>query len=328
VGQGEKEVSARAPAHLLAPVDRRGEAGALVAAGAGWLYGGALPREWARRYPDIVPLNQRTFGSAQFSSLEELAEAIGETRERGGRFALVLNAPFYLEEQLPLALELAGFAQRAGAEAAIVGDPGLISVLRGAVPSLAIHLSTMAMAANPAAVELFRGMGMTRLILPRHLALGEIAALARSSPGTDFEAFLLVGKCPNVEGACSFLHDSPAQAWPCEWPFAASFADGSPLPPDLAAGLAPLRQSERRDACGLCALPALLAAGVTGFKVVGRGAPTARKVALVEAAARGLEAATAAGPAWMEECRRSYRSLFGRGCGARSCYYPELWEAG
>jgi putative protease len=319
----------RGTPHVLAPVNGRGEVALLLEAGASWLYGGALPREWERRYPQIVPLNQRTFASAQFSSLEDLAAAIGETGERGGRFALVLNAPFYLEEQLSLALELAAFAARSGAAAAIVGDPGLIGILRAEVPSLALHLSSMGMACNPAAAALFRGLGVERIIIPRHLALAEVAALAAGAPGAEFEAFLMVGKCPNVEGACSFLHDSPSQRWPCEWSWSASAPDGSPLTPHLAAGLAPPAQEERRDACGLCALPALLAAGVTGFKVVGRGAPAARKAALVTAASRALAEAGGRGVddgAWRRECRRAYGLLFAHRCTARSCYYPELWE--
>jgi len=318
------------PLHLLAPVDRLEEVAPLIEAGARWLYGGALPRLWVARYPAIVPLNQRTFGSAQFPSLEELSAAIAETRSLGGRFALVLNAPFYLSQQVPLALEVASAAAAAGAEAVIAGDPGLIRSLADARLPLAIHLSVMGMAANPAAVAMFSRLGVTRVILPRHLRLAEIAALAAGSPGVEFEAFLLVGKCPNAEGACTFLHDSTAGRWPCEWPFVPSFADGSPLPPGVAAGCAPPTQEERRDSCGLCALPDLVSAGVVGFKVVGRGAPTSRKTAMVGAASRALAASAGerrGDAAWRETCRRSYRDLFGRPCAGRACYYPELWEA-
>ncbi len=328
--------------HVLAPVDGRGEVAVLLAAGASWLYGGALPREWARRYPSIIPLNQRTFASAQFPGLAEMEEAIHETRERGGHFALVLNAPFYLGEQIPLALTLARSAAGAGAEAVIAGDPGLLRALGREGLPLALHLSVMGLAHNPAAVSCFHRLGVTRVILPRHLDLAQAAALAESSPEVEFEAFLFVGNCPNVEGVCSFLHDSPAQRWPCEWPFTAAFADGASLPASVAGGCFPIRGEERRDACGLCALPALRKAGVSGFKVVGRGAPTARKAALVEAAARALavlEAGEGTGggeggeggrekAGWGERCRATYRFLFGHACSRRSCYYPALWERG
>ncbi len=314
---------------LAAPVDKLSEVEPLLAAGASWLYGGALPRDYARRFPAIVPLNQRTFASAQFPALPELGEAISLTRARGGSFALVLNAPFYLAAQVPVAVELASFAASRGAAAAIVGDPGLLRVLRREVPSLDLHLSVMGLAHNPEAASLMAEEGATRIILPRHLALAEISSLTGFSPPLEWEAFLLVGRCPNVEGVCSFLHDSPRQSWPCEWEYAATSLDGGPLDPGLVEAFAPLPGADRRDACGLCALPQLLAAGVTCFKIVGRGAPTARKLSLVRAAAALAAAGEGkGGEEWRRSCGTRYQGLFGRPCSRRSCYYPEVWMDG
>lgn len=307
---------------ILAPVDREEEVAPLLDAGAHWLYGGCVPVSWGERYPATVPLNQRTFASAQFDSLEGLARAVRLTEEGGGRFALTLNAPFYMDSQVEAALEMARFAEGKGASALIVGDPGLIRRLGAEGIGLPIHLSTMAVASNPAAVRFFADMGVRRVILPRFLDVGDIKALLRDVPDMEFEAFILVGKCPNIEGLCSFLHDSPDRRWPCEWPVSISCADGEAPPEDVCRAVDGTRLSDRRDACGLCALPALVEAGVSAFKVVGRGAPTERKVGLVRALSTSFSGMDDPAGDWTAACRDTFQALFGHPCTAHNCYYP------
>ena len=210
-------MSEKSSPQILAPVNALHEVEPLLEAGAHWLYGGVLPQEWADRFPSTVLLNQRTFANAQFASMTEFKEAVSNTQDKGGNFALTLNAPFYMDEQMPLALQLARWAADAGAGALIVADPGLMISLSEAGITLPLHLSTMGIAANPASVRLYADMGATRVILPRFLNLAQISSLTAAQPSMEFEAFILVGKCPHIEGLCTFIHDSPDQRWPCEW---------------------------------------------------------------------------------------------------------------
>ncbi len=307
---------------ILAPVDRAGEVAPLLEAGADWLYGGCVPASWSARFPSFVSLNQRTFASAQFDTLDALAAAVKSIVDNGRRFALTLNAPFYMDSQMEAAVELARFAQGIGVSALIAGDPGLIRRLSHEGIDVPLHLSTMAVAANPDAVRLFAGMGVKRVILPRFLDVPAIGSLAREAPEVEFEAFILVGKCPNIEGVCSFLHDSPDGRWPCEWPISATLADGTAPPENVCRGIDGTRLSDRRDACGLCDLPDLVGAGVSAFKIVGRGAPTDRKVALVRALSESMQRTDDFSGDWPEICREKFRDLFGHACTAHNCYYP------
>ena len=310
---------------ILAPVNDVGEVKPLLEAGAHWLYGGCLPRQWSQRYPATVPLNQRTFASAQIRSLEDLSTVVSLTNEVGGRFALTLNAPFLMDEQYPPALELARLAEDMGVCALIVADPGLVRVIRQEGINLPIHLSTMAVASNSSAVDLFRSMGVQRIVLPRFLDLKEVASLCAESPQIDFEVFILVGKCPHIEGMCSFLHDSSAGRWPCEWAYSVTCADGSAPPEGIGPAIDGVRTTDRRDGCGLCALPALIKAGVSTFKIVGRGASQERKVSLVKALSETVEQMPGdPDEDWFAHCREVYSSLFGKACLAHNCYFTEI----
>lgn len=310
---------------ILAPVNALEEVTPLMEAGAHWLYGGVLPAEWADRFPSTVLLNQRTFASAQFPSMAQLRDAVRRTLEHGGSFALTLNAPFYMDEQLPLVVELARWAVHAGIGALIVADPGLIVRLGDEGIELPLHLSTMGVAANAHSVRFYVDQGITRVILPRFLRLEQIAVLTAAMPSVEYEAFILVGKCPNIEGTCTFLHDSPDRRWPCEWEWDLADEAGDRPPLNISGHFSGIRESDRRDGCGLCALPALKAAGVSTFKVVGRGAPLQRKLQLVGQLSRLLgEVPAQPGEAWFRTCRESYHALYGHRCCEHNCYYPEI----
>jgi putative protease len=310
---------------ILAPVNALEEVTPLMEAGAHWLYGGVLPSEWADRFPSTVLLNQRTFASAQFPSMSQLEDAVQRTREHGGAFALTLNAPFYMDEQMPLVVELGRWAEDAGVGALIVADPGLIVSLRDEGIELPLHLSTMGIAANAHSVKFYAAQGITRIILPRFLSLAQISTLTAAMPSVEYEAFILVGKCPHIEGLCTFAHDSPDRRWPCEWEWDLADEDGDRPPVNISGHFSGTRESDRRDGCGLCALPALKAAGVSIFKVVGRGAPLQRKIHLVGQLSR-LLGETPAHPdeAWLMKCKESYRELYGHLCSEHNCYYPEV----
>jgi len=281
------------PPEILAPVNTLDEVGPLLEAGADWLYGGVLPREWRNRYPSTVLLNQRTFASAQFSSMSELAAAVKRTRDAAGFFALTLNAPFYMDEQIPPVLDIVRWAAGNGVSAIIAADPGL----------------------------------MTRVILPRSLTTEQIASLIRQAPEVEYEAFILVGRCPNIEGLCTFEHDSPSGRWPCEWEWTLS-KEGGGLPPEpVMAHFDGIKAAGRRQGCGLCALLVLTAAGVGAFKIVGRGASSSRKVGLVRQVKRLIKLADGEpDDGWVEECLWAYKQMFGHPCSIHDCYYPEFRE--
>lgn len=319
---------------ILSPVDRLEEVALLVDAGADELYAGVAPDSWT---DELLSPNQRTFASAQFSSEAQLAMAIEVAAARAVSLHLTLNAPSYTAE---IYGELTALAQRAngwGVESFIVGDPGLMVRMHELDSSLKITLSTMAGTMNRGWLDYYRTLGLYRAVFARHLNIAEMASLVRAGQGLEFEAFVLIGKCPNEEAFCSFQHVSSTKRWPCEIDYQLSeepsttaasksmtleniVSDNSPPQHPLAVWNQRWRGVERRFGCGLCALDELKRIGVKVAKLVGRGGPTKCKVANVELVRRfisgeGVDRA---------EAMAAYVERFGSPCTPEVCYFPEL----
>jgi len=316
--------------HLVSPIDRAEEAEALLQAGADELYGGVVPPEWERRFGQIGSLNQRTFAQAQLGSFDALARVIGTLRRYGKPFSLTLNAPFYTGEQYPLLEKLVLEAAEIGISGVILADPGLLRVLRRSSPQLEYHVSTLAHAGNAETLRFFQALGATRAVIPRHLGTAAVSALVEAVPGMRLDVFILVGKCPNTEGLCTFHHVRDDRVWPCEIPYRIEPRDSLAGPLLLAARerQRSWAESDRRHGCGLCALPELLKGGIHGLKLVGRGGSTAMKVANLQLVKRFLDKAAGglAPDVYREEARVAHRQRFGSPCAPNVCYYPEFCQ--
>jgi len=314
---------------IISPVDNAAEAPALINAGANELYGGYVPPLWQQRFGLLASVNQRTFAGAQIDSYADLCQVVASCRALGADFALTLNAPFYTDEQLPLLLDYVAEAVAAGVGSIILADLGLLRRLKKQFPTLLYHASTLAHLGNSAALRFYQGHGIGRAILPRHLTLAEMQQLRQAVPDLPCDAFLLVGKCPNTEGLCSFHHSSSDKIWPCEIPYQIE-----PQSPPASAGLheimaqqARWSQTDRRHGCGLCAIPFLLKAGFDGLKLVGRGAPTRRKLANISLTAEFLRLAAENHDfeGYRQAAIASHQQIFGVSCTENVCYYPELF---
>lgn len=314
---------------IISPVDNAREAPGLLEAGANELYGGYVPTNWQRRFGLLASVNQRTFAGAQIDSYAGLCQVVASCREVGAEFALTLNAPFYTDEQWPLLLDYVAEAVDAGVGSIILADPGLLRRLKEHFPRLHYHASTLAHLGNSAALKFYQRLGIDRAILPRHLTLAEMQHIRQAVPDLPCDAFLLVGKCPNTEGLCSFHHSSPDKIWPCEIPY-----EIEPLRPPASTNLtevmakqASWSQTDRRHGCGLCAIPALRQAGFDGLKLVGRGAPTRRKLANISLVVELLRRASENYDSvrYQQAAMASHQRIFGVSCNENVCYYPELF---
>ena len=316
---------------IISPVDNLAEVEALLDAGADELYGGYVPEHWRRRFSLLASINQRTFAGAQISDASSLAEIIRRAGERGGSFSLTLNAPFYSDAMMPLLDDYVDEAVAAGIRGIILADLGLLRRLRQRHPQLEYHASTLAHLSNSEAVRFYSRQGVSRVIFPRHLTTAEMNEVAQQVPEVRFDAFLLVGKCPNTEGLCTFHHSSPDKIWPCEIPYRISAEQD---PPSAALRRAMAQQAgwsttNRRHGCGLCAIPHLAKSRIYGVKLVGRGAPAAQKVRNLQLARDFIELARQQKDfaAYRRRARQAHRERFGTACSPNVCYYPEFYEA-
>ncbi len=312
---------------LISPIDQLAEAEPLLAAGADELYGGFVPEDWRKHFGLLASINQRTFEGAQIRDFADLQEIVRRAHGRGKRFSLTLNAPFYSDEQMPLLLDYVDRTVAEGIDGIILADLGLLRLLRRRHGGLEYHASTLAHLTNSAAAAFYAAQGIDRVVFPRHLPVAEMAEIAGKLSELRFDAFILIGNCPNCEGLCTFHHSSPDRIWPCEIPYRIEPLT-PPASPTLLAAMA--RQagwahSDRRHGCGLCAIPALARAGIHGLKLVGRGAPAAQKIVNVELVGEFLRrAAEVSDPAdYRRQARAAHLRRFAAACSSRVCYYPE-----
>lgn len=314
---------------ILSPADRAEEAPALIDAGADELYAGYVPPFWAEAFGPVVSCNRRSYEQANVASLEEVDALILAAALRDVPVHVALNAAPIPEGMVPRMVALAADLARRGARGVIVSDLAFLVALRAArVRRLAIHASTLFSAFNGAAVAFLRRAGADRVILARELTVSEIEALAASSLSTPVEVIGLRGRCPNIEGFCTHLHDDPGRTWPCELRYAKAWrGTGDAVPGQVLEAIGRNEGVDRHESCGLCAVPLLERAGVHAFKVVGRGAETARKVAAVAAVREMREWGRNNLPTPAACSLRGmalYREIHRRPCRPENCYFPEF----
>jgi len=317
--------------NIVSPIDHRAEAAALLAAGADELYGGYVPPAWRERFGPIASINQRTFESAQIANYDDLVEIVRQAHDLGATFSLTLNAPYYTAAQLPILLDYVDEAVRAGIDGVILADLGLLRQLRLRHPSLEYHASTLAHLQNSSSAAFFAQQGINRIVFPRHLTIMEMDEIASIDRTLRYDAFMLVGKCPNSEGLCTFHHSSPDKIWPCEIPYSTEPLVSSPSA-RLQQAMTRQRSwssTNRRHGCGLCAIPALLKMGIHGVKLVGRGAATAQKIQNLRLVHDFIALAkTALAPNdYHSRAVAAHQQRFASPCSPNVCYYPEFYEA-
>ncbi len=310
---------------LISPIDHVDEAEALLQSGADELYGGYVPADWQRRFGLLASINQRTFAGAQIDSFSALEQIVRCCNAWGRQFALTLNAPYYSDQQLPLLLEYVTEAAAAGVDSVILADLALLRRLKEEFPQLLFHASTLAHLGNSAAINFYQQQGIERVVLPRHLTIAEMKTII-AAVDVDCDAFLLVGKCPNTEGFCSFHHADSGKIWPCEIAYEIEAVDAVSC--ELQAAIEKQQswaQTDRRHGCGLCAIPHLRQAGIAGLKLVGRGAPKLRKVKNLQLVANFVQLSEQLPFAdYQQRALAAHRRHFGIGCNENVCYYPEL----
>jgi putative protease len=145
--------------------------------------------------------NARNFPGLNFNR-EEMAEGVAFAHARGARVLVAINT-FPRAGGEPLWHRALADAERAGADAVILADIGLLAHAAERHPGLRRHLSVQAAAANPDAINFYAdAFGVKRVVLPRVLTVEEIAAINREVE-VETEVFIFGGLCVMAEGRCS-----------------------------------------------------------------------------------------------------------------------------
>ena len=239
------------PIELLAPARNAATARAAILHGADAVYIGAS-HHGAR--------------AAAGNSVADIAATAELAHLYGARVYVTVNTLVY-DNELAEVEQLAKELYRAGVDALIVQD---MALLRLDLPPIALHASTQCDIRTPEKARFLADAGFSQIVLARECTLEETAAIAAAVPDTPIEAFCHGALCVSYSGDCqaSFATTGrSANRGEC--------AQICRLPYDLTdhAGRVIVRNRHLlslRDLNRSADIAAMLAAGVSSFKIEGR----------------------------------------------------------
>lgn len=220
---------------------------------------------------DAVYIGGSRFGARAYADNPEtdtLLEAIDYVHSKNVRIYLTVNT--LLKEQ-ELTNELYPFLEkyyRAGIDAAIVQDVGVLHFLAAQFPELPVHASTQMTLVSADGAKQLAGYPVTRIVPARELSLNELKELRRDTP-YELECFVHGALCYCYSGQCLFSSMIGGRsgnrgrcAQPCRMPYTVLEENKK-----AAGGIYALSP---KDLCTLDRIPDLVGAGIDSFKIEGR----------------------------------------------------------
>lgn len=277
---------------------------------------------------DAVYLGGSKFGARAFAdNFEETAliQAIEYCHIYGVKVYLTVNTLFRNEEIEELYDYLAPF-YKAGLDAVIVQDLGVMLCIHRWFPELPIHASTQMTITTEYAYTLLKGYGVTRIVPARELSMKEIKSLKIGTEPPEIEVFVQGALCYCYSGQClmsSMLGGRSGNrgrcAQTCRLPYTVFDAAGKRVDTEGAHILSP------KDLCGLEAVPELIRAGVDSFKIEGR-MKKPEYVAVCVRAYRGIVDAVLDGKysdGLVDAYKNEMAEVFNRGGFTKGYYYQK-----
>ena len=223
---------------------------------------------------------------------DELPLAVKYCHDRGVKVYLTCNV-LPRNDELPELPEFLLNAQKAGVDALIISDIGVLAMAKKYVPDMEIHISTQSGIVNYETAKAFYDMGAKRVVTARELKMTEIAEMRANIPeDMDIECFVHGAMCVSFSGRClisNYLVGRDANrgecAQPCRWKYT--------LMEEKRPGqYFPVTEDDSgtfifnsKDMCMIEHIPDMVKAGITSFKIEGR-AKSAYYVAVVTNAYR------------------------------------------
>ncbi len=231
---------------ILAPVGGKEQLIAAVRSGADAVYFGASSFN-ARRNAD------------NFTD-EEFIGAVKYCRERGVKAYITLNTLMKESEKDEL-LDTVRLIAKSGADAVIIQDLGVLSLLKKCCPHIPVHASTQMACHNVSGARLLQSLGFSRIVLARELSIKEIKEIT-AAVNTEIEVFVHGAHCMSTSGMCymsSFLGARSGNRGLCAQPCRLNFKYKKR---EYALSL--------KDMCLAGRVDELIMAGVTSLKIEGR----------------------------------------------------------
>ena len=154
----------------------------------------------------INAINQWHHLDDQMGSLKDLKKLLRKNHGVPVKFFLVLNAPFYTQDQINQVLSYFKDLFLSGLEGVICTDVGLMEALKIQFSSLKINASLGTQCLNSETVKFFKKLGVARIVLERTTTVTEAAIIRAKNPNIELEVFIDQAGCPHIEDACTHHH--------------------------------------------------------------------------------------------------------------------------
>jgi len=171
---------------------------------------------------DAIYIGGKNFNARKYASNfsdDELAEIIDFCHIRGVRVFITLNI-LYKDSEINDVLKFVSKMYSFGADAFIVQDLGIFSILKSNFPLIRLHASTQMTAHNIYTVNFLHRLGFDRVVLSRELSLEEIKDILENS-SVEIEVFVHGSLCVSYSGRClmsSFIGGRSGNRGQCAQP--------------------------------------------------------------------------------------------------------------
>ena len=219
---------------------------------------------------DAVYVGGAKYGARAYAENPEEADLIEGLRYAhrfGVRIHMTVNTLLKEAELQTLPDYIAPYYE-AGLDAAIVQDLGALALLHEHFPLLSLHASTQTTITGPNAAELYRRLGVSRVIPARELSLEELVRIKQET-GLEVESFVHGALCYAYSGQCfmsSLLGERSGNrgrcAQTCRLPYSLQRENQKPSGQGLLLSC--------KDLCSLDLIPMLAESGIDSLKIEGR----------------------------------------------------------
>ena len=154
---------------------------------------------------DAVYIGGKSFGARAYAKnfdIEEIARAAVYCHIHGVRLYVTVNT-LLLGSEIESAVNFAINLYKAGVDALIVADLGLVRVLRRVLPDMELHASTQMSVHNSLGADVAYGEGLKRVVLARELSYEDIFKVTNRCEA-EIEVFVHGALCVCHSGQCLF----------------------------------------------------------------------------------------------------------------------------
>lgn len=234
---------------------------------------------------DAVYLSGKIFGmraAADNFSVSELAEAVEYAHNKGVKVYLTLNT-MPRENEYPMLKDYLTELKNIPLDAMIIGDIGVMELVKEMLPDMEIHVSTQANSVSSRDALAWYKLGAKRVVLARELTLEEIKIIRANIPDElEIECFVHGSMCISYSGRCLLSGHIIGRdanrgmcAQPCRWNYTIrGYEIAEEKRPELAMPIEEVNGETfimaSRDTCTIEHIPELVEAGINSFKIEGR----------------------------------------------------------